>query len=155
MLTLEQLTSQFPRAGRVEWIGIRPRRHASVEPVTAVSILPDGLEADHRAKPGPRAVTLIQHEHLGVIAALAGLDHVDPGWLRRNLAVSGINLAALRGHQFTIGTAVLEATGPCAPCSRMEKILGEGGYNAMRGLGGITASVIQPGIVNIGDVVTA
>jgi MOSC domain-containing protein YiiM len=37
-----------------------------------------GLNGDH-GRPGKRAVTLIQAEHLPVIAALAGLDHVEPG----------------------------------------------------------------------------
>lgn len=155
MRTIEQLTSRFPRTGRVVWIGVRPYRHAPMEALETVRILPGGLEGDHRRKPGPRAVTLIQSEHLEVIAALAGLDRVGPALLRRNIVVSGINLAALRGRRFSIGTAILEATGPCAPCSRMETALGEGGYNAMRGHGGITASVVEPGLVRLGDLVAA
>lgn len=104
--------------------------------------------------PGKRAVTLIQAEHLPVIAALAGLDMVDPANLRRNIVVAGINLLALRKARIRVGTAVLEGTGPCAPCSRMEAVLGPGGYNAMRGHGGLTAAVIQPGQIRQGDAVS-
>jgi MOSC domain-containing protein YiiM len=78
---------------------------------------------------------------------------IDPGLLRRNLVVSGINLLALQRAQFRIGSVVLEGTGPCHPCSRMEAALGPGGYNAMRGHGGITAKVITPGEIKVGDAV--
>ena len=71
--------------------------------------------------------------------------------LRRNLVVSGINLAGLRGRAVALGGALLEITGPCAPCSRMEAAFGPGGYAAVRGQGGMTARVLQPGPVSLGD----
>ena len=50
-----------------------------------------------------------------------------------------------------IGQALLETSVECHPCSRMEETLGVGGYNAMRGLGGITARIIEDGRVVVGD----
>lgn len=152
--TIAALTSRFPRPGRVAWIGVRPERKAPLRAVDCVEISETGLAGDHRATPGKRAVTLIQAEHLSVVAALAGLDTLDFASLRRNIAVSGINLVALRDRTFRLGSVVLRGTGLCAPCSRMEQILGPGGYNALRGHGGITAEVVSPGRVAVGDPVS-
>jgi MOSC domain-containing protein YiiM len=118
-----------------------------------------GLEGDRRlARPGgaggKRQVTLIQHEHLFAVAGLLGVGEADPALLRRNVVVSGVNVLALKDCDFRIGEAVLRCTGPCHPCSRMEEVLGPGGYNAMRGHGGITAAVIESGWFAVGDAVT-
>ena len=112
-----------------------------------------GIDGDH-APAGLRAVTLIQAEHLAVIGALARTD-VTPARLRRNLVVSGLNLAALRGWRLRLGEeAEVEVTGPCPPCSRMEEELGEGGYNAVRGHGGWYARVLRPGRIALGSLAT-
>ena len=149
MESIANLTSRHARTGRLEWIGLRPERLAEVLPVEAAELTVGGLAGDH-ARAGKRAVTLIQAEHLPVVAALAGLAEVAPETLRRNLVISGINLGALRGRELRIGDAVLRITGPCAPCSRMEAALGPGGYNAMRGHGGWCAEVVAPGRVALG-----
>lgn len=149
--SLAALMARTAGPGRVEWIGVRPSRRAPVETVAAVAVTPGGLAGDRNARPGKRAVTLVQAEHLAVIAGLARAPWVRFADLRRNLAVAGVNLAGLRGRRVRIGTAVLEITGPCAPCSRMEEALGPGGYAALRGHGGMTAAVVEPGRIALAD----
>jgi len=143
------------RPGRVEWIGLRPARRAAMQVVEAASLDPEaGIAGDRYAgRSGERHVTLIQRENLAAIAAHLGVDFVPPEQLRRNIVVSGINLLALKDRRFRLGAAVLEMTGDCHPCSRMEEIFGPGGYNAVRGHGGITARVLEGGMVEIGDAI--
>jgi len=151
---LTRLMATFPRAGRVEWIGVRPERLASVESVARAAAIDGGLVGDHYAG-GKREVTLIQAEHLEAVAALLGVVSIDPALARRNVVVAGINLLALKDWRFRVGEAVLEYAAPCHPCSRMEDALGAGGYNAMRGHGGIAARVMTPGVIRVGDPVVA
>lgn len=152
--TLARLLAAFPRAGRVEWIGVRPARHAPPEAPTEALATDGGLVGDHYGG-GRREITLIQAEHLAAVASLIGIPRIDPGLVRRNVVVSGVNLVALKDRRFRVGAAVLEYTGPCHPCSRMEEALGAGGYNAMRGHGGITARVLERGTIRVGDAVVA
>jgi len=190
MLTMQELRERLPRAGRVEWIGLRSERRGRVERVSEAEAHPlVGLIGDHGKKApgrlkaltgevgglqpaeegrpplgakasqpvsGKRQVTLIQAEHLPVIAALAGVETVTPEELRRNLVVSGLPLLALKDRRFRLvgpsgRSVLLEGTGECHPCSRMEEALGPGGYNAVRGHGGITARVLEGGLIEVGS----
>ena len=154
MNTIKELEQRLPQIGQVDWIGVRPKPREGLKQVAQVRIDGGkGLEGDHYSgKPGSkRQVTLIQAEHLVTVAAIMQISNLDPGTIRRNLVISGINLLALKTREFRIGEVVLEGTGICAPCSRMEKNLGPGGWNAMRGHGGITAKVIKGGEIKVGD----
>jgi len=169
-LELRTLTTRFPLTGRLDAILLRPARGTGTVSVASATALVDrGLAGDRGAARAPgrpgggkRQVTLIQAEHLPLIAAWAGRDAIDAATLRRNLVVSGLNLFALRSPfadtpvRVRIGAeVVLEFTGPCDPCSAMEAALGPGGYNAMRGHGGLTARVIAGGTLAVGDRVQA
>ncbi|MGJ4729592.1 MOSC domain-containing protein [Luteimonas sp. SDU101] len=145
--------TQFPRAGAVDWIGLRPARDVAMHAVEAAeAVAGAGLVGDrYRGGSGKRGVTLIQAEHLPAIAALAGHASIPAATLRRNLVVSGIALAALKGNRFRIGEVLLEGTDSCDPCSRMEAALGPGGYNALRGMGGLCARILEGGSLRLGD----
>lgn len=147
--------------GHVEAIVVRadPRQPAcrigATQALAGIGLQDDRLGRRGESELSTRQVTLIQHEHLSVIAALAGVSAVDVTALRRNLVVSGINLIALKNARVRVGEALLEIVGPCQPCSRMEEAVGPGGYAAMRGHGGMTARVLVTGAIRVGDVVRA
>jgi MOSC domain-containing protein YiiM len=151
--TLHQLIQTLPQQGTVEWIGLRPAKKQAMQVVESASAIRNkGLEGDHYSgSSGNRSVTLIQSEHLSAMASLLHLSEIRPEQLRRNIVVSGINLLALKNRRFRLGEAELEMSGQCHPCSRMEEVLGAGGYNAVRGHGGITARVLKSGRIGIGD----
>lgn len=154
--TLSDLKSIDAQIGRLEWIGIRTDRRKPLQTPDQARFIQDyGIEGDHRAtKSGSkRQVTLVQFEYLEVIAKLLNQTSIDPKLLRRNCLVSGINLNSLKMACFSIGEVVLQGTGFCHPCSRMEENFGSGGYNAVRGHGGITATIVNGGIASIGDAV--
>ncbi|MBS0551403.1 MAG: MOSC domain-containing protein, partial [Proteobacteria bacterium] len=83
---------------------LRSARRGAVAAVSeARALVGQGLAGDHKtARPpaagggGKRQITLIQAEHLPVIAALAGRGELDSTLLRRNLVVAGLNLVAAR-----------------------------------------------------------
>lgn len=154
--TVRALMARHAGPGRLEWIGLRPAREVPVQVVDrARARAGHGLEGDRYAHDGKRQVTLVQAEHLPVIAALCRREVVRPAELRRNLVVSGLSVLALKNQRFRIGTALFEGAGPCEPCSKMETALGAGGYNAVRGHGGICARVIEEGEIALGDAVHA
>jgi MOSC domain-containing protein YiiM len=167
--TLRDLITRITTQGRVETIVVRLERNQPAQYVDAAKAEPgSGLIGDRRSQTKrtnlasrKRELTLIQAEHLPLIARWCRLEHVEAARLRRNLVISGVNLLAMKSPfadvrlEWQIGAEVsIEVTGPCDPCSKMEVELGQGGYNAMRGHGGVTAMIVAGGIIRVGDAVT-
>ncbi len=163
---MDRLLRTFAGDGVLDGVYLRPARDAPARAVSSTFALPGmGLEGDRAAArasrlPGgsKRQVTLIQAEHLALLAEWLRRDEIDPTVLRRNLVVRGLNLVSARSPLRTlqlflrIGAEVrLELTGPCYPCSKMERELGPGAYNALRGHGGVTARVVDGGELRVGD----
>ncbi|MDQ3338834.1 MAG: MOSC domain-containing protein [Myxococcota bacterium] len=155
MQTARERLADVRQIGRVDWIGVRPAVGELIRAVDEVTAIAerglDGDRAAHGAIGGNRQVTLIQAEHLPVIAALTGLA-VAPAKLRRNLVVSGVNVLSLARLRFAVGDEViLVGTGPCAPCTKLDTLIGDGGFQATRGHGGITARIERGGMLRLGD----
>ncbi len=164
-MDLRHLVTRFAGDGVLQAIVLRPGRELPAHAVERARAIPGrGLDGDRSAlrarRPGgsKREVTLLQAEHLPLIAAWLRRDAIDPLLLRRNLIVAGLNLLSARSPWrdtpvvLHIGEAVvLEITGPCDPCSKMERDLGPGAYNVLRGHGGVTARVLVEGMITVGD----
>ncbi|APX13566.1 MOSC domain-containing protein [Tateyamaria omphalii] len=150
MSDLHDMMARWAQPGVVDWIGARPARAADIQVLDRADITDAGVDRD-RGRAGKRAVTLMQAEHVPVIAACLGRDALDPATFRRNILVRRLNLNGLKGREVQVGTAILRFTTICAPCSLMERLLGHGAYAAMRGHGGWCAEVVRPGSIALGD----
>lgn len=148
--------NKAPECGRLVWIGIRPEKKVPIRSVEEVWVdRLNGLRGDHAGASTrhKRQVTLLQAEHLAAMSVILQRK-IPPELLRRNLLIRGISLQSLAFGLFRVGEVVLRATGPCQPCRRMELVLGPEGLKAMRGRGGITATVIRGGLIRRGDEVS-
>src|SRR6187200_459220 len=102
MRTIRELNAPPCVEGRVEAIVVRADSRSTAQRIDStlalagIGLADDRLGRRGEAELSTRQVTLIQAEHLPVIAQLAGVAEVDPVRLRRNIVVSGINLLALR-----------------------------------------------------------
>ena len=157
MKPLHERLRSVPQLGRATCLGVRPSHGAPMLAVEELELLEGyGARGDVASRGkggGNRQVTLMQDEHLPVLAGLTGALEVRPEQLRRNVVVAGINLLSLVRLHFTLGEAILLGTGPCAPCQKLDQLLGPGGFQAARGHGGITARVVKAGRACLGDIV--
>jgi MOSC domain-containing protein YiiM len=144
--------------GRVIGIARRSARRAAMEEIAEGMITTDsGLEGDHKGAKFPhRAITVLSREAWdAALAELGGAaGPVALPWTARraNILVEGIHLPRARGGRVRIGPALLEVTYPTQPCARME----EAHAGLLRALhpewrGGITARVLEGGVVRLGD----
>ncbi|MCA9072677.1 MAG: MOSC domain-containing protein, partial [Planctomycetaceae bacterium] len=81
METIGDLKNQLPQTGRLEWIGLAPKRRADLAEVQEATLhTGTGIEGEHHATSGEskRQVTLIQHEHLPVIAGVLHKEKITP-----------------------------------------------------------------------------
>jgi MOSC domain-containing protein YiiM len=108
-----------------------------------------GVEGDRHAKPGSkRAVLLMTQEILDQFG-------LKPGDVREQVTVRGLDLHGLpNGTKLSVGAAVLELMGPCAPCERMDE-LRQGLQSELEGRRGRFARVVRAGTFAVGDPLTA
>jgi MOSC domain-containing protein YiiM len=144
-------------SGRLIGITRKSRPRGAMEVIDHAAISVDlGISGDYRGaiRPGKsarRQITIMAAEDWA--ATLADLG-ADVSWEQRrvNLLSQGIALPHEPGTRLRIGSAIVEITGECDPCSRMEEIAPGLKAALMPGWrGGRTATVIEGGPIAIGD----
>ena len=99
-------------------------------------------------------VTLIALEALTAARAEHGV-RLEAGDSRRNLETRGVDLDALVGRRFRIGEVELRGERSCEPCHYLDRVTGQSAQAALRGRGGLRATVITGGRLRVGDLIVA
>src|SRR3954463_15329427 len=143
--------------GRVEQINIGPAGEvpAPVDRVEAHSgkgLVGNRYYRERGAKPG-QALTLIAAEALEGWQAEHGIE-LSAAESRRNVLTRGIDLNALVGRRFRVGSVECEGVELCEPCLGLARLVDE--FGVLRGLvhrGGLRADVLTDGEIAVGDAV--
>lgn len=139
--------------GTVTAIHIRPLRKAPVRLLSEVEAISGrGLSGDYYNSPdGNRQITLILEEDLQAAASVLGLETIDAALTRRNILIRGFNMHQPAGARIRVGECLIEVTGPCRPCSQMDENIQAGAQEAMKDKGGITARILEGGMIRLQD----
>jgi len=102
-------------------------------------------------------LTLIEAEVIDTLELPQG--QLAPEEARRNLVTRGIDLNALVGRPFTIGTVKCLGQRLCEPCAHLERLTAEAGKpGTLRALihkGGLRADILSDGAIHVDDEITA
>jgi MOSC domain-containing protein YiiM len=112
----------------------------------AMAVPGAGLLGCRHSRPGnERAVLLVDSDVLRQFG-------LAPGQIKENITTDGLDLNSLKVNaRIQIGeTVVLQVTGPCEPCRRMDEIR-PGLKDELRGCRGVNTSVQVGGKIRPGD----
>ena len=124
---------------------IKPKHGEPMSPRSSVSAVVDkGLQGDASFGKPSRQVLITSAEEL----AQFGLE---PGQIRENLTVQGIDFGSLsEGDQLQAGEAILQIVGDCSPCDFLNEIK-PGLRVDIEGKRGKLATVVKGGEISEGD----
>jgi MOSC domain-containing protein YiiM len=137
---------------------------APMESLTrAVLIAGVGVEGDRYATGRGRfsssgrsgqELTLIEAEAVDALAREHGIE-LAAADARRNVVTRGIDLNALVGALFTVGSVQCVGRRLCEPCAHLQRLTAPGTLRALVHQGGLRADVLTDGVIRVGDDVRA
>jgi MOSC domain-containing protein YiiM len=141
--------------GVVEAVFVAPEAGAQATALDeARAIAGEGLEGDRHIDgrgtfpsglPGS-ALTLIEAE---VCESFS--PPLDADVHRRNVVTRGIDLNALVGHEFLLGSVRCRGMRLCEPCMVLERYASQPVLRALVHRGGLRADIVEDGVVRVGD----
>ena len=146
-------------SGHVEAINVRETSEAAAVSVQRVRLVSGrGVEGDRYYAPAGagsgEALTLIAAEALEGLEADTGI-RLSAADSRRQVLTRGIDLNALVGREFTVGSVRCRGVELCEPCARLQSVTQDGVLKGLVHRGGLRADVLNDGDVAVGDAVTS
>lgn len=96
-------------------------------------------------------ITFFSKEVFDELTQTFGLTTKSPGVLRRNVIVSGVDLAQLNGADFELQGVQFRGTAHCAPCHWMNDAFAPGAEEFLAERGGLRARILTDGRIRLGD----
>ncbi len=139
-------------SGSVERIAVASQQSELPDTVDEIEVTDRGLVGDRYGDAGD--ITLIAAEALEGLRADTGIElsHEES---RRQVLTRGIDLNALVGKRFTVGSVECEGTELCEPCNHLQSLTQQGVLRGLVHRGGLRADVIRPGRIAVGDQIAA
>lgn len=76
-----------------------------------------------------------------------GIANLSPAAFRRNILVSGMDLNALIGKEFSLQDVRFFATEEAAPCYWMDRAVAAGAHQWLAGMGGLRVKILSDGML--------
>ncbi len=105
----------------------------------------DAVQANH--------ISLISREELDAFLERNNAD-IDYSSFRRNVLTSGIDLYALIGKKFRLGSALCQGVEDCEPCAFLAATVHRSVLPDLEKKAGLRAIILEDGDLNIGDAIT-
>jgi hypothetical protein len=140
--------------GRVELLAVAPAAEAPMHIVERAEAVPGRGLRDDRYFDGAgtfssnagngRELTLVEAEALDTLGLLAYPD------ARRNVVTRGIDLNALVGRRFAIGSVECIGQRLCEPCAHLQRLTAPGVLRGLVHRGGLRADLLTAGEIEVG-----
>jgi MOSC domain-containing protein YiiM len=131
--------------GTVRALFVKLEKGAKSIPRNSVQVDLKGFDGDHHTGNSRRRQILL------ISGSVLDELHVQPGDVHENVVVDGLDVMSLHeGQQLRLGSALVAVTTPCEPCIQMER-LRTGLQEALKDRRGMFVTVLEPGIVRVGD----
>jgi len=131
-----------------------PGQHAIVTVAEVECVAGHGLRGDRffgYKEDYKGQISFFSLEVLEALRRELNLPQAQPGAMRRNALVTGVDLNTLIGQEFEVQGVRFRGTEQCAPCYWMDFALGAGAEHWLKGRGGLRARILTDGILRCRD----
>lgn len=125
-----------------------PGTHETIEVDEVHCVAGRGLEGDRyfdHEKDYKGQITFFSQEVFDEICAALQIENRDPGSVRRNVVVSGVDLNALVGSEFEVQGVRFRGVEECKPCYWMDLAVADGAETLLVGRGGLRCRILSDG----------
>jgi hypothetical protein len=92
-------------------------------------------------------ITFFSIEVFDELGRVLELEESSPALVRRNVMTRDVDLAALIGQEFEVQGVRFEGMGECRPCYWMDRAIGPGAEDFLKGRGGLRARILTDGVL--------